>query len=151
MVSVAGKAATMRLARARCFVELPDIVYNKLQDTTMISKKGPVIATSIIAGVMAAKKTAELIPFCHQVPLDGCDITIEFDKKRHQTLRVECSVSTQSKTGVEMEALVGVNNAALCIYDMCKGLSHDIRITDTILISKSGGKRNFERVENDDK
>jgi cyclic pyranopterin monophosphate synthase len=149
MVNVGLKNTTVRAARARCFVELPDIVFEKLQEKNfaMISKKGPVISTSIIAGVMAAKKTSDLIPFCHQVPLDGCDISIEFDTCRHQSLRIECIVSTTSKTGVEMEALVGVSNAALCVYDMCKGLSHDIKITDTCLVSKSGGKRDFERQE----
>lgn len=147
MVNVASKNSSERIAQARCFVELPDIVFQKLQEknSAMISKKGPVLATSIIAGVMAAKKTSELIPFCHQVQLDGCDISIEFDDIRHQSLKIECTVTTNSKTGVEMEALVGVSNAALCVYDMCKGFSHDIKITDICLIKKSGGKRDFKR------
>lgn len=147
MVNVGEKLSTTRVAHARGYVELPDIVFEKLQqkDSPMTSKKGPIVATSIIAGVMAAKKTSELIPFCHQVPLDGCDISIEFDKDRHQTLRIDCKVFTDSKTGVEMEAFVGVSNAALCVYDMCKGLSHDIKITDISLISKIGGKREFHR------
>eukprot|EP00607_Mallomonas_marina_P007959 CAMPEP_0182416900 /NCGR_PEP_ID=MMETSP1167-20130531/1299_1 /TAXON_ID=2988 /ORGANISM="Mallomonas Sp, Strain CCMP3275" /LENGTH=162 /DNA_ID=CAMNT_0024590069 /DNA_START=383 /DNA_END=871 /DNA_ORIENTATION=- len=158
MVNVSMKSNTLREARAICFIELPDNLYNALKaNKEMKTKKGPIIATAIIAGVMAAKKTSELIPFCHPVPLDHCDITIEFEKSEKsltsassQRLLVECHVCTTYKTGVEMEALVGVTNAALCIYDMCKALSHDIIISDVKLMSKSGGKNDFIRGEKSD-
>ncbi|MBT8101047.1 MAG: cyclic pyranopterin monophosphate synthase MoaC, partial [Gammaproteobacteria bacterium] len=108
------------------------------------SKKGPVFATAIIAGVMAAKKTHELIPFCHPLGLEKCDISIRLDGNK---AKVRCRCKVRHKTGVEMEALTGASVAALTIYDMCKALSHDIVISDTRLLSKSGGKQDFERLE----
>lgn len=167
MVNVSNKDITLRIAHARCFVELPQNVVDSLTSITtittssqpqekqqpnenqykseLISKKGPVLTTSIIAGVMAAKKTSDLIPFCHPISIDDCQVKIEFDEERKNTLRIDCIVQTRSSTGVEMEAFVGASNTALCIYDMCKAVSHDIKITDLQLISKTGGKRNFHR------
>lgn len=98
---------------------------------------------------MAAKKTSDLIPFCHPIPLDGCDISVVFDEVRVNSLRIDCIVSTQSKTGVEMEAFVGATNSALCVYDMCKAISHDIRITDIQLVKKTGGKSDYS-IPNDE-
>jgi cyclic pyranopterin monophosphate synthase len=147
MVNITTKQPSLRQAHARCFVELPDnvmISLNKINHE-MNSKKGPVIATAIIGGVMAAKKTSDLIPFCHPIALDDCEIKIEFDPQKINTLRIDCHVRCYGKTGVEMEAFVGASNAALCIYDMCKAASHDIKITDLQLISKTGGKRDFLR------
>ena len=97
--------------------------------------------TAILAGIMAAKKTSDLIPLCHPLPLDNCKIDIE--PLENQRVKILCSATTDHKTGVEMEALTGASVAALTLYDMCKALSHDIRIVDTRLISKTGGKRDF--------
>lgn len=116
--------------------------------------KGPVFSTAIIAGVMAAKKTSDLIPFCHPVALEDCKIIIDIKKHNDATtevgyteLTIDCSVKTTHKTGVEMEAMVGATNAALCIYDMLKAVSHDIQIKDIKLMAKSGGKSTFIRPE----
>jgi cyclic pyranopterin monophosphate synthase len=104
------------------------------------TKKGPVVATAIIAATMAAKKTSDLIPFCHPIPLHGCDVKIE---PCSAGFTVEAQVWTEHRTGVEMEALTAVSIAALTIYDMCKAMSHDIVIEDIHLVSKEGGKRGF--------
>ena len=95
-------------------------------------------------GTMAVKKTPELIPFCHPLPIERITIDIQIDPVERNSLRIDCHVSTIYKTGVEMEALVGVTHAALCVYDMCKALSKDIRILATFLVSKSGGKSDFQ-------
>jgi cyclic pyranopterin phosphate synthase len=115
----------------------------------IIGKKGPIISTAIVAGVMAAKKTSELIPFCHPIPIEKCDITIELKKRENHRyfFEINCIVKTTGKTGVEMEALTGVNCAALCIYDMLKAVSHEMLIADVRLLSKSGGKRLIENME----
>jgi cyclic pyranopterin phosphate synthase len=141
MVTISEKQTTYREATARVEVVLPPEVVDLLTSGELMTKKGPVFATAIIAGTMAAKKTHELIPFCHQVPIDGCKIDIIAVSAN--VFAVTCSVQATYKTGVEMEALTGANIAALTIYDMCKALSHDIRIQDCRLVSKSGGKRDF--------
>jgi len=104
--------------------------------------KGPVFATAIVAGVMAAKRTHELIPFCHPLGLDNCKITIEMEANNAV---IDCRCKVHHRTGVEMEALTGASIAALTVYDMCKALSHDIRITDLRLMAKTGGKQDFHR------
>ena len=141
MVNVSEKSITKRTARAFCKVLLPPEIAIHLFGEEIVTKKGPVFSTAIIAGTMAAKKTHELIPFCHALSLEGCqiEITVVHDSEIHIT----CSVEIEGKTGVEMEALVGVNIAALTIYDMCKSLSHAIRITDIGLLEKRGGKSDF--------
>ncbi len=141
MVDVSGKSVTHREARARCIVHLPDAVRAAVDGDEIQSKKGPVFATAIIAGVMAAKKTHELIPFCHPLALEKCDVSVEIVDA---DVVIECTCRVSHKTGVEMEALTGASVAALTIYDMCKALSHDIVIGETRLISKSGGKADFE-------
>ncbi len=118
-----------------------------ITQTEIHGAKGPVFATAIIAGVMAAKKTSELIPFCHPVSLEDCSIKIAIDDKNHHLVVIDCISKTTHKTGVEMEALVGATNAALCIYDMLKAVSHDIRISDIKLMEKTGGKADFKRLE----
>ncbi|MGI9222373.1 MAG: cyclic pyranopterin monophosphate synthase MoaC [Woeseiaceae bacterium] len=140
MVDVGEKTVTRRSATARSVVHLPAEVLAAIDGDEITSKKGPVFATAIIAGVMAAKKTHELIPFCHPLGLDGCDIDISVEG---DTAVVECRCRVQHKTGVEMEALTGASVAALTIYDMCKALSHDIVITETRLLAKTGGKQDF--------
>ena len=144
MVDVGDKSVTERHAHARCVVHLPDVVGAAIDGDEIHGKKGPVFATAVIAGVMAAKKTHELIPFCHPLGLDKCDIEIDVDG---YDIVIDCHCRVHHKTGVEMEALTGASVAALTIYDMCKALSHDIVIGETRLMSKSGGKRNFERSE----
>ena len=142
MVDVSDKVATDREAHARAIVRLPAEVVAALNGDEITTKKGPVFATAIIAGVMAAKKTHELIPFCHPLGLEKCKITIDV---AGQQAVVDCWCKVHHKTGVEMEALTGASIAALTIYDMCKALSHDIVIGDVRLISKSGGKQDFHR------
>ena len=142
MVDVGDKAATDRAAHARTIIELPAEVVAELDGDEINTKKGPVFATAVIAGVMAAKRTHELIPFCHPLGLENCSISIEVDESR---AIVDCRCRVHHKTGVEMEALTGASVAALTVYDMCKALSHDIIIRETRLMSKTGGKRDFER------
>lgn len=149
MVDISSKQASIRTAHARCYLLLPDVlkkVFDKpMRDSTdYYNKKGPILSTAILAGIQGAKKTSDLIPLCHPIPLEDCNITIEYDAKCSR-LQVDCMTRTTSKTGVEMEALVGLSSAALCVYDMCKALTHDIVITEIKLISKTGGKKDFER------
>jgi len=142
MVDVGAKAVTHRTARARSIVMLNEEIMQHLTGTDIQTKKGPVFQTAIVAGTMAAKRTDELIPLCHSLGLENCRITITTEG--HDAI-VDCLVSTEGKTGVEMEALVGASVAALTIYDMCKAFSHDIVIRETKLLEKTGGKRDFRR------
>jgi cyclic pyranopterin phosphate synthase len=143
MVDVSAKEVTHRLAVAEARVQLPPTVAQALRESGHRTKKGPVFDTAIIAGVLAAKRTYELIPFCHPVPLDNC--TIEIEAQESGTIVIRCRVSVHHKTGVEMEALTGASVAALTVYDMCKALSHDIRIEAVQLVEKTGGKQDFKR------
>ena len=142
MVDVSAKAITRRSATARSIVYLPPEILRQLANDDIVTKKGAVFQTAIIAGIMAAKKTGELIPLCHPIGLDNCHITIELNE-RHEAV-IYCTATVTAKTGVEMEALVGASLAALTIYDMCKALSHDIIIKETMLIEKTGGKSDFK-------
>jgi cyclic pyranopterin phosphate synthase len=139
MVDVTGKTVTLRTAVAESRVRFPAAAASALRDAGFATKKGPVFHTAIIAGVMAAKRTHELIPFCHPLGLEQCDLTIEMNAQDEAVVR--CTVSVHHKTGVEMEALTGAAIAALTIYDMCKALSHEIVIAETRLLEKQGGKR----------
>jgi cyclic pyranopterin monophosphate synthase len=143
MVDVSGKSITQRTATARSVVALPNEVLAQLIDGDIHTKKGSVFQVAIIAGIMAAKKTGELIPLCHPLALENCNINISLD---NYEVIIDCTTSITAKTGVEMEALVGASLAALTIYDMCKALSHDIVIKETRLIKKTGGKHDFERA-----
>lgn len=143
MVDVGHKAVSARTAVARTHVVFPAHVAERFVDGDIRTAKGPVFSTAIVAGVMAAKKTHELIPFCHPLGLDNCNITINMDKQQRAV--IECTCSVNHRTGVEMEALTGATIAALTIYDMCKALSHDIVISETQLIAKTGGKKDFHR------
>ncbi len=143
MVDVGAKTATFREASAEATVQLPPAVARELTRTGHRTKKGPVFDTAIVAGVMAAKKTHEIVPFCHPLPLESC--TVDITDRAGGKIHVVCSVAVHHKTGVEMEALVGATAAALTIYDMCKALSHDITIGPVRLLSKTGGKRDFNR------
>lgn len=144
MIDVGAKVVSHRVAEAEARVRLPAGVAAALRRSGHRSRKGPVFETAIIAGVQAAKRTAELIPFCHSLPLEHCSISI--DAGTRGLLTVHCRVETHHKTGVEMEALTGATVAALTIYDMCKALSHDIVIESTRLLAKRGGKRDFTRA-----
>src|ERR1041385_2530402 len=143
MVDVSEKQVSRRTATARSVVSLPEEVLEQLADGDIQTKKGSVFQTAIIAGIMAAKKTGELIPLCHPLGLENCKIEIHIDG---DALVINCTATITAKTGVEMEALVGASIAALTVYDMCKALSHDIVIKETKLIAKTGGKRDFKRA-----
>ena len=137
MVDVSDKAVTKRTAIAESRVRFPAAVAEALRTQGFSTSKGPVFHTAIIAGVQAAKRTHELIPFCHPLGIEKCnvDIVMEGDEAV-----IRCTVSVHHKTGVEMEALTGASIAALTIYDMCKALSHEIVIAETKLVAKEGGK-----------
>lgn len=137
MVDVGGKAVTQRSATAETRVQFPSAVADALRTQGFSTAKGPVFHTAIIAGVMAAKRTHELIPFCHPLGIENCKILIDMDG---DDAVIRCTVSVTHKTGVEMEALTGASVAALTLYDMCKALSHDMVIAQTRLVSKRGGK-----------
>jgi len=145
MVDVSGKAVTTRVAVAEGVVRFPKDIFEQLQGQDFLTKKGAVIQTAVVAGVMAVKKTSELIPLCHPLALTGCKI--EIVPEGESSLKITCRVRCEGKTGVEMEALTGVSGAALCIYDMCKALSHDILITGIQLQTKTGGKSDFNREQ----
>jgi cyclic pyranopterin phosphate synthase len=144
MVDVSGKAAGKRTAIAEARVVFPPAVAEALRESGLQSKKGPIFDTAIIAGVMGAKRTHELIPFCHPLGLENCHIAIELVA---DSAVIRCTVAVHHKTGVEMEALTGASVAALTVYDMCKALSHDIVITDIRLLAKDGGKSGYVRKE----
>ncbi|MGC1522285.1 MAG: cyclic pyranopterin monophosphate synthase MoaC [Steroidobacteraceae bacterium] len=141
MVDVGDKAPTKRTATAEARVRFPAEVAAALRDSGLRSPKGPVFDTAIVAGVMGAKRTHELIPFCHPLGLENCRITIDLDG---DAAVIRCTVSVHHKTGVEMEALTGASIAALTIYDMCKVLSHDIVIADLRLLAKDGGRSSYD-------
>ena len=143
MVAVSQKAASLRTAVARSVVVLPPEVFAVLADKGFEGKKGSIFQTAVLAGIMGAKQTGHLIPLCHPIGLDHCDVAIRIDEQ--QRIVIECTASLVAKTGVEMEALTGATIAALTVYDMCKALSHDIRIVETCLLQKTGGKRDFVR------
>jgi cyclic pyranopterin monophosphate synthase len=137
MVDVSDKVVTKRTATASSRVRFPAEVAEALRSQQFNTPKGPVFQTAIIAGTMAAKRTHDLIPFCHPLGIEKCSVLIEMEGDEAV---VHCTVSVHHKTGVEMEALTGASVAALTIYDMCKALSHDIVIAETRLVEKRGGK-----------
>ena len=142
MVDVSGKSTTRRTAHARAIVDVPAAVAGLFAEGDLQSKKGPVFQTAIVAGVMAAKRTSELIPLCHPIGLEDCQIEIELKDGGH--VQIDCRATVTHKTGVEMEALTGASVAALTVYDMCKGISRDIVIRDTRLVEKRGGKSDYD-------
>ncbi len=144
MVDISEKSETQRLAIAQTQIQLPLSLKPYLQGEEIILKKGPVIQTAIIAGTMAVKKTCDLIPFCHQIPIESCKFEIQIDPTLN--VIITCEVKTHYKTGVEMEALCGASIAALTIYDMCKAISPEIAISKTKLLNKTGGKSTFKKV-----
>ena len=142
MVNVTEKVATKRVARAQATVRLGKDILARIKGDELITKKGPVFQTAIIAGVMGAKKTHDLIPFCHPLALEDCQISITPKK---EVVMIDSIVKVTGKTGVEMEALTAATVAALTVYDMCKALSHNIVIEEIKLMEKTGGKKDFKR------
>jgi cyclic pyranopterin phosphate synthase len=143
MVNVSAKKQTLRTARAQATLDVGDEILELIINNELNTKKGPVFQTAIIAGVMGAKRTSDLIPLCHPLGLEDCQVQIHV--KRNKIIIDTLAVVT-GKTGVEMEALTAASVAALTIYDMCKALSHDIVITEIKLIEKTGGKQDFKRT-----
>jgi cyclic pyranopterin phosphate synthase len=144
MVDVGGKEATRRTARARAQVQLPEALARQFDGKELQLAKGPVFHTASLAGIMAAKRTSELIPLCHPLPLDQCRVTLEMSADGLVT--IEAAASTEARTGVEMEALTAVSVAALTLYDMCKSTSPGIVIERVGLLEKQGGKADFGRT-----
>lgn len=142
MVDVSEKKITLRRAKAQAIVNVGDEILKLIENNELITKKGPVFQTAIIAGVMGAKRTSEFIPFCHPISLEDCQVKISVV---NQKIVIDTESVVSGKTGVEMEALTAASVAALTVYDMCKALSHDIIIEEIMLMAKSGGKKDFKR------
>jgi cyclic pyranopterin phosphate synthase len=144
MVDVSDKAVTKRSAVAEARVRFPSQVAQSLRASGFATSKGPVFKTAIIAGVMGAKRTHDLIPFCHPLGIENCRVEIDMDSRDEAVIR--CTVAVYNRTGVEMEALTGASIAALTVYDMCKALSHDIVIAEVRLLEKHGGRHDLTRA-----
>ena len=142
MVNVSDKKITKRTAIARGTMFLGREVISHFSNDELMTKKGPVFQTAIIAGIQGVKKTSELIPMCHPLLINGVDIDISIVDE--ESIQVECKVTIEGKTGVEMEALTGVNIACLTIYDMCKSISQEMVINEVKLIEKTGGKSDIK-------
>ena len=142
MVNVGDKKVTNRAATAKAVMFLGAEIIAHFDDKELITKKGPVFQTAIIAGIQAVKKTSELIPMCHPLLINGVDIDIEITDK--ENIEIVCTVSIEGKTGVEMEALTGATIAALTVYDMCKSISQKMVIKEVKLVKKSGGKSDIK-------
>lgn len=145
MMDVSGKVATRRVARAQAIVNVGPEIVAMIKDQEIMTKKGPVFQTAIIAGVMGAKHTPSLIPLCHPIGLEDCQVEINVVGDK---IVIGTSAIITSKTGVEMEALTAASVAALTIYDMCKAMSHHIVIEEIKLMEKTGGKKDFKRDAN---
>lgn len=141
MVPIGDKKTTRRTARAQAVVCFPPGWLQRIDAETLETEKGPIAHTAILAGILAAKKTGDLIPLCHTIALNHChlDVTLRNDSE----ISIESRVEADHHTGVEMEALTAVSIAALTVYDMCKALGHDIQITDIRLLEKTGGKKTY--------
>ncbi|MBB6447626.1 cyclic pyranopterin monophosphate synthase MoaC [Bacillus benzoevorans] len=145
MVDVSDKPETFRTAIAMSSITVSQEIYDKITNNQM--KKGDVLAVAQVAGVMAAKKTWEIIPMCHPIPLTGINITFSWEEtKADRTLFIQASVKTKGNTGVEMEALTAASVCALTVYDMCKAVDKGMIIGKTYLLEKTGGKNgDFKR------
>jgi len=138
MVNVGDKKITRRKAVAKAEMFLGKEIIAHFKNDELITKKGPVFQTAIIAGIQAVKRTADLIPMCHPLMINGVEINIEIADD--QNIEIFCSVEIDGKTGVEMEALTGAGIAALTVYDMCKAISQKMIIKEIKLLKKTGGK-----------
>lgn len=143
MVDVASKSVTERVAIARAVITVEKEILDLLENNEIQTKKGPIFQTAILAGIMATKKTSDLIPLCHPLMITKANVDIKVNEEAK--IIIDCLVKVNGKTGVEMEALTGATVAALTIYDMCKGFSHNIIIEEVKLMKKTGGKSDFER------
>ena len=137
MVDVSEKPATFREAIAQGLIAMQPATFDLIRDQK--AKKGNVLETARIAGIMAAKKTSELIPMCHPLPITHVEVDF-FPEPETHSIRIEAAVRFAGQTGVEMEALTAVSVAALTIYDMCKSYDRAMTISDVCLVKKSGGK-----------
>ena len=142
MVDVGEKTVTKRTAEAIAVVKLPAKLASRVRAGDIATAKGPIFQTAILAGVMGAKKTSELIPLCHPLPLDDCQIRIALSTGGREA-SIRCRVRAHAKTGVEMEAFTGVSVAALTLYDMAKAVSPGMVIREIKLLKKTGGKTDF--------
>ena len=142
MVDVSEKAQTYRVARAAATVNMARATMEQIKAGTI--GKGDVLAVAQVAGIMAAKKTGELIPMCHPLLLTKADITFEMQET---ALHIYSEVRCRGETGVEMEALTAVSTAALTVYDMCKAVQRDMSVTDIHLLYKAGGKSGIYEAE----
>jgi len=142
MVDVGDKKITNRKATARTIMFLGKEIISHFNEGELLTKKGPVFQTAIIAGIQGVKKTSELIPMCHPLLINGVDIDIDIMDDEH--IKITCSVTIEGKTGVEIEALTGANIAALTVYDMCKAISQKMVIKELKLLEKSGGKSDIK-------
>jgi cyclic pyranopterin monophosphate synthase len=143
MVDISAKSVTKRVAKARAIVHVGQEIIKTLEEQALTTKKGPVFPvfqTAILAGIMAAKKTADLIPLCHPLGLDDCQVEIAV---KGDEIEIVTTAVVTGKTGVEMEALTAASVAALTIYDMCKAMSHTMVIKEIRLLEKTGGKKDF--------
>ncbi|MCZ0756481.1 cyclic pyranopterin monophosphate synthase MoaC [Anoxybacillus sp. J5B_2022] len=146
MVDITEKTDTVRTAVARTSVTVSKEIYEQITNRTV--QKGDVLAVAQVAGIMAAKKTAEIIPMCHPLMLKGVDIQFDWETKdAHYQLLITVTVKTKGSTGVEMEALTAASVCALTVYDMCKALDKGIVIGPTYLVEKTGGKSGHYRRE----
>jgi len=137
MVDISGKAETERRAIAKGVVRMKAATLDLIKQGK--TKKGEVLATAQLAGIMAAKKTPELIPLCHPVSIDEITVDFKLDEK-NSAIEITSTAKSTGRTGVEMEALTATAVAALTIYDMCKGVDRGIKIDNIRLVEKSGGK-----------
>ena len=145
MVDVGSKEITHRVAIARGAVRMQPETAERISDGQIA--KGDVLATARIAGVLAAKKTGELIPLCHPLPMDFVDVRIEVDVEQGR-VRLEAEARVTARTGIEMEAMTAVSVAALTIYDMCKAVDREMTLEDICLVRKNGGRSgDWERSE----
>jgi len=147
MVDVSEKAKTERVAVAKGKIFVNEEVYDAIVHGT--AKKGDVLGVARIAGIMAVKKTSELIPLCHTLLIQKCEVNFELNEEE-RSIKAICSVKVEGQTGVEMEALTGASVALLTIYDMCKAMDRAMRMTDLHLARKSGGKSGDFRNDFDD-
>ncbi len=142
MVDVGDKSVTKRSATAEARVILGSEIMESLRGSSFSTKKGSIIQTAIIAATMAVKQTWSVIPLCHPLIING--VSVEVDEDGDEAIRIRCTVKTEGKTGVEMEALYGASVAALTVYDMCKSMSPAIAIGNLCLVQKRGGKSDFD-------
>ena len=143
MVDVAEKKVTVRTAIAKGCLHVPAAIFENFDGKDLNSKKGPVFSTAIVAATMAVKKTSDIIPFCHPLAIEGCKVDIVF--LNPTTIEITVYVKTTGKTGIEMEALTGVQVAALTLYDMCKSWTHELEINNVRLVKKTGGKSDYDQ------